>query len=438
MASPELHGMPYTPGWARGRLTSRLSEFGQGAIVVAHQARLGALQARPAGLIVVDGAPFSHPMIRLLAWGIPVILVDSMPALSEGAEVVLDGVQGAVFFAPEAGLMPPPAPPVPRAGMAVRTANGEAVHLRASVADASGAARALARGAAAIGLVRSECLLPPADAVPDVAFYEQTLATLCEAAAPLAVTVRLLDIAADKRPRWLTRTLPGMAGPLGLQGARLYAMEPVRSVFRAEVAALGRLAQDHDLSVLVPYVAGVEEFQRWRGEIEDMLPAPMAIGSMVETPAAALAVADLLTAADFVALGCNDLMQCLFAVDRDIPALARLLDAYAPVLYRFLRDVARAAEGEMRRVQVCGLLAQLPGLMPVMLGLGYRAFSVEPVMLPYLAEAVSRTDTQAAAALGAAVCAASDSASVRALLTMSAPPTPVGGAPQVQGVRVWR
>jgi phosphoenolpyruvate-protein kinase (PTS system EI component) len=97
------------------------------------------------------------------------------------------------------------------------------------------------------------------------------------------------------------------------------------------------------------------------------------------------------------------------------------------VLFRFLRQTIAAAGDHAERIQVCGLLAQLPGILPILLGLGYRAFSVEPVLVSWLAQTVSATDTAEAASLAAAVCAAADSDTVRTLLALASPPAVYAG-----------
>jgi phosphoenolpyruvate-protein phosphotransferase (PTS system enzyme I) len=416
-----IQGTPYAPGRARGRIRRDPVRATAGDVLLIPQEQVTAARELPAAFVVVGGAPFSHTMIRLLALSVPVVIVSprTVAGISEGVEVVVDGFSG---FVADAGADISPlvgVPPTPRPGSPIQSTDGQLITLRASVAGAKGAARALRQGAAAIGLVRSEFLRPADGEPPNAGFYEAALREVCESAHPLSVTVRLIDIAADKRPRWLA-PVPGMEGALGLQGIRLYDVAPVREILDAELVAVSRLTPAFDLSLLLPYVVRVEEFQRWRAKIECVLPAPPAVGSMIETPAAALAVTDFLAQADFVALGCNDLMQCLFAADRDIPEVASLLDPYAPPLYRFLRQIVCAAGDEAGRIQVCGLLAQLPGILPILLGLGYRTFSVEPALIPYLAQTVAGTDTAAAAAMAAAVCAAGDSESVRAL--MSLPP----------------
>jgi phosphoenolpyruvate-protein kinase (PTS system EI component) len=389
-------------------------------VLLISQAQLARARAGPAAFVVEGGAPFSHPMIRLLALGVPVVIVPSGAAagIAEGTELAVDGFTGSIMDAGSDMGPPVHMPPGPRPGSPILSADGQPVALRASVAGAAAAAYALHQGAAAIGLVRSEFIEPASGERPNARFFATALRELCEAAYPLPVTVRLIDIAADKRPAWLV-PVAGMQGALGLQGIRLYAIASIREVVNAQLEAIARLAPEFDLSLLLPYVGQVASFRRWQIEIERALPIPLAIGSMIETPAAALDIAEILAQADFVALGCNDLMQCLFAADRDIPEVASLLDPYAPVLYRFLRQTVAGAGDAAGRIQVCGLLAQLPGVLPILLGLGYRTFSVEPALIPWLAQTVYSTDTAEAALLAAAVCAATDSDSVRGLLALA-------------------
>lgn len=409
-----IQGMPYVPGIARGVLRRQPCE---GGIWLATQSELSALgSVRPAGAVVIDAAPFSHAMIALLARGVPTVLLESVQAdlLGEGDEVLLDGAGGRIFpaDAPTSFLTPvPPTPP----GKPVLTVDHVAVEFRASVRDVEGAHHARAQGAAAIGLVRTEFLLPADGAAPDFGFYHQTLGAICQAAEPLPVVVRLLDIAPDKHPAWVGDRL-ARGGALGLQGMALFDREPVASAVLAQLGAMRRLQQHHALRLLLPYVRNVDEFDRGREMINSRLAKPLLVGAMLETPAAALAIAEFGEAADFVALGTNDLMQCLFGADRDRPEVARFLDPYAPALYRFLRAVAESAGPQLIRAQVCGLLAQQPGCLELMLGLGFRIFSVDAAFIPYLAHITARTTITYARDLVDAVCASASSREAMALL----------------------
>lgn len=419
-----IQALPFVPGHARGRVCIGADGANAQSIVVLTQAELTRLKVRPAGVILVGGALYAHPTLRLLSQGIPTVLLAAPAArdLSSGLALSLDGQTGRLSPAAESpAVAPPPTGPAP--GRPLRTRDDVAIELRCSVTDARGAAAARAAGAAAIGLARSEYLYPADGRQPDAAFLTEACAAVCAAAAPLTVTFRLIDIAGDKRPPWLP-DIPGLGGTLGLQGARLYAVEPVRSVYLAQLEALAALVDRYPLRVLLPYLVSDGEFERLQAEIRQRLPDVVPLGSMLETPAAALAVREFLERADFAALGMNDLMQCLFAADRYRPELCGYLDPYSPIIYRFLRLIAEQAGDALSRVQVNGLLAQLPGVLPVLIGLGYRAFSVDPVMLPWLAQRVRLTDSGAAAALAKALCDARRSAEVRALLGLSAAEMP--------------
>lgn len=414
-----LQGTAFLPGRVRGSLRRGPADGAATSIVTLRQGDLPFAGAPPRGVIVVDGAPFSHPLLRLRALGVPIVLVDAAAAaqLPYGEEIVLDG--GAGVISTDLSQSVPVEPPAPSCARAVCTTDGAAIELCASISHAADARRAVERGAAAIGLLRSEYLFPATGAQPDAAFLEAALTSVCEAAAPLALTVRLVDIAADKRPPWMGE-LPGLAGVLGLQGARLYDMEPVRSVFWAELDAMAALAHRFDLRILIPYLTQLEELEELRKTILTRLPRPLPVGAMLETPAAALAAATWMGTADFVALGCNDLMQCLFAADRDQPALRHLLDPYSPTLYRFLRHVAQEAGARVDQILVCGLLAQLPGVLPLLIGLGYRRFSVDPAMIPWLAQTTAAISLPRAAAHADMACSAGHAVEVRALLGLAA------------------
>lgn len=411
LVSP-VRGMGFVPGVARGKLTRNPATTG--ILLVDHKILQG-MSASPAGCVLLDAAPFSHASIGLLSRGIPTVMVGAGESLQlrEGVEVVLDGTGGRVLPAETgaADLTPSP-PPVPHE---LRTQDGEPVKLYASVRSAAAARLAREQGVAAIGLVRTEFLLPEDGVMPDQAFYKEAFEAMLEAAQHLPVTFRLLDLAPDKHPAWASALPDG--GPLGLHGSRLYRHPLVRAVVEAQLQALRPLTRGFDVGLLVPNVDTVEQFQHWQASINAVLPdRRVSVGAMLETAGAALAVDRFLATTDLVGFGLNDLMQSLFGADRDLPAVRAKLDPYAPALYRFLRLTAELAGPGVERVQLCGILPQLPGVMPVLLGLGYRTFSVDVAHAPYLARAVAMQSTAENRVLANAVCAAASGQAVADLL----------------------
>lgn len=387
-----------------------------------------AVARHPRGLIVVGGALLSHPVLHLLALGIPSIVLapDQLDQIEEGEELLLDGSRGCLYT-PAGRVAEDAARAVPVEtvyGQVHRTADGHPLELRACIESWHDAAEARRLGAISIGVVRSEYLGIGHDGVPDVEFFEQQFRAICEAVAPLAVRIRLLDISADKRPAWLPH-LPALGSLLGLQGVRLYGTEPVRSVFHAQVMAIDALLREFEPSILLPFISSPDEFSHWCREIEKLVSSPVKVGPMLETPSACLDMAQWLTLADCISIGCNDLMECFFGADRDCEAIAHLLDPYSPALYRFLRDVARLAGDGLARVQLCGFLPKLPRTLPILIGLGYRVFAVEPPLIPYLSQSLQPVRLDEARELARAVCSARDSNEVRALTGLASAPRTV-------------
>ncbi len=398
--------MPYVPGTARGVLQRGLSDRAAVRIVLLEGAPAGPIAQAPAGFVVVDGAPFSHAMIPLLDSGVPTVIITrhQARALQEGRELALDGASG-LITSDVKRIAPVATPTVSAAGCT--TADGQGICLRVSARDTRAVRRAVENGAESIGLVRSEFFLPARGRRPDASFYRRVFRDVCEAADGRPVTIRLFDVAADKRPSWLPRS-SAAGGVLGLQGVRLFREGPLRDIYRAQLEAIDVLAGEFSLRVLLPYVADTAEVIEWCSDVRTRLSRPLPVGVMAETPAATLAIASWLDTADFVAIGCNDLMQCLFGADRDCPELAHYLDPHAPSLYRFLGQVAAAAGPQLDTVQLCGVLPQLPGVLPILLGLGFRVFSVEANQLPWLVQAAAGVRVCDARAVAKRLCGARD------------------------------
>lgn len=417
----DISGLPYFPGVAVGKLQRGMDAVSAGDIMLLEQDEITHFTTLPAGFIVADAAPFSHTLISMLGMGVPTVLISTQQAagLKKGLRLMIDGNSGRIttnFSARDTAQVDRQNRPITEAGRAVLLDN-DPVNLCASVRHPALARLAVENGAAAIGLVRTEYLLPADGAVPDIHFYRQAFREVCEAASPLVVTYRLLDVAVDKIPDWLPH--PKSAGRvLGLQGVRLYSMDPVGAVIAAQLAALAELAESFPLRLLIPFLVRLEELEYWQTAIRQRLSRTIPIGAMAETPAIILEMARLVECADFVAIGCNDLMQALFAADRDQAELRHYLDPYAPLLYRFFRQVAEQAGEHLCEVQLCGVLSQLQGVFPVLLGLGYRSFSVDAPFVPYLADIVAGTNQAECERLAAEVCTAGTTLEVLEILRL--------------------
>jgi phosphoenolpyruvate-protein kinase (PTS system EI component) len=403
------------PGRVAGTIETDPARARPDSILLIRQEHLAMVSAPPAALVLAEAAPFSHPLIRWLGCDTPVALIgiEEADRWGPGQAAILDCARGELRKRDVGEDVPVwESPRAPQGDRPVMTADGTAIRLEASVADAPAAHRAARRGASGIGLVRSEYLHPADGSRPTADFYRRAFADLLTAAEPLGLAIRLLDLAQDKWPPWLTGGLPGEA-QLGLHGSQLFDEPAVAEAVAAQVAALADLPRSRRLRLIWPSGRSLDDFRRWRDQARAALGAGFPIGAMVETPMEALALDRWASEADFVGLGCNDLLQHLCGADRDDPRQRRLLDPYRPELFRFLRYAADRAGPALDKVHLCGLLSQVEGVLPMLIGLGFRNFSGEAALIPLLARVVAEISGAGCAALVAGVCAARGSAEVR-------------------------
>jgi phosphoenolpyruvate-protein kinase (PTS system EI component) len=107
---------------------------------------------------------------------------------------------------------------------------------------------------------------------------------------------------------------------------------------------------------------------------------------MIETPAAALAVPAIALHVNFLSVGTNDLTQYTFAAGRDDPNVNQYFqDAHASLLRLLEIIVDDAADLPLT---ICGELAGREELLPRLLAIGFRSFSVAPPLIPTMKDRI--------------------------------------------------
>jgi phosphoenolpyruvate-protein kinase (PTS system EI component) len=263
-----------------------------------------------------------------------------------------------------------------------RTLDGQRIDVEANVGIADDMELALDNGADGIGLLRIEQLYL---ARPSPPTEEELLGELGRLIAPLGnrrVTIRLLDIGGDKPLPYLG--MPPSPNPsLGRRGVRL--LLDYAQLVRTQMGAILRLAQEHPVQVLIPMVTLEDDVRRTRETFDALcaerkIKTPPALGAMVETPAAALAVPTLARYVDFFSVGTNDLTQYTLAASRDDASVNDYyLDSHESIL-RLLGIILADATG--RPVSLCGELAGREAMVPRLLGMGFRSLSIAPSLIP--------------------------------------------------------
>ena len=389
--------------------------------------------SRVSGLAMDAGSPTHHTIILVRSLGVPAVagLHAATQWIAPGTQVALDGTTGEVVVDPaddvlerwrkrEAETAAVTRALAPLRDRPASTLDGERVYLEANVELVEELGRVRDSGAEGIGLYRSEFLLETAPAgALDEQFQYGVYRQLVEAMAPAPVTIRTFDAGED-----LLRRFDGRPGRrrsrLGLRGIRLTLAEP--ELFATQLRALLRASRHGRLRILLPFVSSVEEIEQARAALHlaaasvGVDPAAVPLGAMIEVPSAALTADLLAEAADFLSVGTNDLIQYTLAVDRTDDRVTDLYAPHHPAVVRLLGAVARAARRQGCPVAVCGEMAADPGTLGLLVGLGYRTFSMRPAAIPIAKDAIGRISCPAARAAARAALRARDIETVEAVI----------------------
>ena len=351
---------------------------------------------RVAGLLTAAGSRASHSAVLARSLEIPAVvgIGDRLDEIEPGVQVIMNGSTGRVLVDPEPEEIESFEQSLLETAERHRrlraladqpsvTADGVEVRLQVNLDQPDEVEEAARYGPRGVGLFRSEFLVIGRRTVPGEEEQYEAYRRVVEAFPDDPVTLRTFDIGGDKFPIFLK--MPPEENPyLGWRAIRVCLDLP--DLFRNQLRAALRAARHGRLRLLLPFVTSVEEVRRARDLLRDVqqeLGSPeeefdVPVGVMVETPAAVETVDLLAPVVDFLSLGTNDLTQYVLAVDRGNARLADAYDPLHPALFRLYRRLRREAERHGLPISVCGDLATDPVGLAVLLGLGYREFSLPP------------------------------------------------------------
>ena len=363
------------------------------------------LDARSVRALVTErGGVASHAAILARAVGIPA--VSGIPNIHNlvgcGTELLVDGTAGEVVVWPSpetaakalgaaAAARPRSAKPAAQGEakpVAVEPVPGLAVMANISLAAEAGEARAMI--ADGVGLYRTEFEFLAAGRVLVEEEQADRYASVLEAMAGRPVYVRLLDIGGDKPSPLFD--IPDEANPqLGCRGARYLLSRP--DLLRTQARALARASRRGPVHVMYPMVIEAGQLAALRREFEravEGLPCGrLAHGAMFEVPSACLDAAAILKISDFASIGSNDLIQYLFAVDRNNDRVAYDYFPDREVFWRVVEDLVRAARTAGKPLSLCGELAAEPRYVARLIRAGLRTLSVSVRHIPAVRRAAS-------------------------------------------------
>ncbi len=375
-------------------------ELPENAILIARSMGPAALldydRAHLRGLVLEEGGPTSHIAIVARALGIPAVgeIVNATALIQSGDAVIVDGQAGEVQIRPQ--------PDVEnaykdKARLRARkqeqyrklktapavTKDGVPIVLQINAGLLVDMPNLEATAASGIGLFRTELQFMVAQHMPTTSEQQALYSAVLEQAEGRPVTFRTLDIGGDKVLPYMERVEEENPA-LGWRAIRIGLDKP--RLLRAQVRALLRAGAGRDMKIMLPMVATVDEFRRARTLVtreQAMLAKQghqptlsLQLGVMVEVPSLLFEIHEIAREADFLSIGTNDLMQFLFAADRENKRVADRFDPLSVGALRALKTIVEAATEANCPVTVCGEMGGKPLETMALIGLGYRAFSM--------------------------------------------------------------
>ena len=369
------------------------------------------------GIVLSTGGVTSHASILAKSFEIPsVVGVEGlMDDVHQGDLLIIDGNSGGVHVNPN--------PEVIREydrlerdyadlnrelgelkDLPAETTDGHRVALYANIGLLSDVAFANLHGAQGVGLYRTEIPFLSHRDFPSEEEQYALYKRVVEGMAGKPVTIRTLDIGADKYPTYM-RSVATEPNPfLGWRSIRI-SLE-VEEIFKTQLRAILRVGDLGRVRLLVPMISSLEEIHKVkellaeaRHELEregTPYDRQMELGIMVEVPAAVQLAERFLREVDFLSIGTNDLIQYLLAVDRSNRKVASLYEPLHPAVLSALNQTMEAGKRVGKRVGMCGEMAADPLCALLLLGMGLEEFSMGSLYIPVIKKALRSTSYQTA------------------------------------------
>ncbi|AMJ57354.1 MULTISPECIES: phosphoenolpyruvate--protein phosphotransferase [Stenotrophomonas] len=393
------------------------------------------------GIVSSAGSVLSHSAILARSLHMPLVVAANavLQKVSDGDVLILDGGSGEIVVDPgpddlrqyrlrqrelareqrELGRL---------RAKPTRTLDGAEITLLANAESHDDVAQAHALGARGLGLYRTEFLFMQRNQLPDEEEQFRVYRDTVLGMSGRPVTIRTLDLGADKADR-TGLVLSSEENPaLGLRGVRLSLARP--KVSDTQLRAILRASGYGPLRILIPMLTTREEIMSVRRRLSRLaallrndgheVAENIPVGAMIEVPAAAIALGTFIDQVDFLSIGTNDLVQYLLAADRNNDAVAELYSPLHPAVLWLLRQVIETAQRHDTPVAVCGEMAGDARMTALLLALGLTEFSLHPATLLEVRRAIREVDLAALRLQAPQLLAARDRRGIERWITTNA------------------
>ena len=382
--------------------TNKIQQQESVTILVAHDiSPADAIQFKQhhfAAFITDVGGVTSHTAILARSLNIPsiVALQRARDLINDGELIIVDGSLGVVIVNPSKDILAEyelrqnewmlEQQKLKRIKSAKAvTMDGTTIDLYANIEVPEDVEAVKASGATGIGLYRTEFLFMNKREMPDEEEQFQAYKKVAEAMHGLPVTIRTLDLGADKQMN--PDSVSECANPaLGLRAVRLCLSEP--QIFHTQLRAMLRASHYGRIKILIPMLSTLAELRQTKLLLEraklslrkQNIPFDenIALGGMIEVPAAAINAEAFARELDFLSIGTNDLIQYTLAIDRSDDAVAHLYNPLHPSVLKLISITIKAGMKLGKPVAVCGEMAGDAKLTRLLIGMGLRQLSMHP------------------------------------------------------------
>lgn len=406
-----LKGLGASPGTAFGRVKvihdlSMLDKVQAGDVLVTTMTNpdMAPAMKKSSAIITNEGGLTCHAAIVSRELGIPSVVgtKEATRKLSDGMDVTVDGTRGEVI----SGIKEEK-PEVTREVVARGEAPITATEVKVNISIPEVAERAVNTGADGVGLLRIEHMILETGKHPqkyikggDEESYVDLLVDgikrVAEEFYPKSVWVRTLDAPTDE-----FKSLEGGEGEpietnpmLGFRGIRRDLGE--KEHFKLELRAIRKLIEMgyKNIGIMLPMVQSASELRDAKQLISEELELDeIEFGVMIETPASALIIEDLIEEGiDFISFGTNDLTQYTLAIDRNNENVAHLFNEKHPAVLKLIGHVIKKCNEAGVETSICGQAGSDPEMAEILVKFGIFSLSANTDAVEEVRETVARAE----------------------------------------------
>ncbi len=352
-------------------------------------------QAKLIGIVTELGGTTSHSSILARAMNIPAVvgIQNATMRILDDQKIILDGNLGEVIAEPDDDIIQSKLDKKDRYNFYKNElkkltdhdcllSDGFRVDLAANLDFLSELNLINTLNIPSIGLIRTEFLFLIEESFPDEQQQYELYTKIFKEIDYKPITIRTWDVGGDK-PTYAFPELADEINPaLGLRAIRVCLKH--QDMFRTQIRAILRASTFGEIKLMLPMITRIDEVIKAKSIIEEERKnlgtdkKNIKVGCMIETPASAIIIEDLLDLIDFVSIGSNDLIQYALAVDRLNEHVADLFTPFHPAILMMLEKIVVSANRRNKYVSICGELAADPILQMLLLGIGNITFSMSP------------------------------------------------------------